>query len=352
MDSIDLSNVADELERGTERIRREKFFVEWGILEELTEGKNRGIVYNAHDEEQSAKEVPIIWASAADGWGEEHPIQLPKKGLLLVPDTPTPEEIETSEYIDKPSKRRDHEFEDGLFIPGIWMDDEEDLGTKQLEYLYRFPAGAEINVTEESDIFIRHPAGHEVEIVDDQVRVDFARNDGESSEVLINNEEASMRLPDTFNDLASDPQSEISVEETGEAHLNGIARIGDQEAYREDPTNENTDDDDPRNYESVNDPVAPIVDTTVEDNRNADAAQLEGPLNAKWFELRGAVPQRREEDPDPNVTDPTNPAYVDLDAIEEATGTREIPVHTYWHEEDEELKIWLPSEQDSDTIYP
>ena len=161
-----------------------------------------------------------------------------------------------------------------------------------------------------------------------------------------------MRLPDTLNDFASDPQSEISVEETGEARLNGIARIGDQEAYREDPTNENTDDDDPRNYESVNDPIAPIVDTTVEDNRNADAAQLEGPLNAKWFELRGAVPQRREEDPDPNVTDPTNPAYVDLDAIEEATGTREIPVHTYWHEEDEELKIWLPSEQDSDTIYP
>lgn len=351
-----LNSFAENLARGTDRIRREKFFVEWAILEELEEGtKNRGTVYNAHDEEQSAKNVPIRWVSAGDGWGEEHPIELPKKGLLLVPDTPTEEEIETSEYLDHPSRRRDHEFEDGLFIPGIWFDDEEDLGTEMLEYLYRFPNGAEFHVTEESDVFVRHPDGHEIEMVPDRVRVLFERDDGEASEILIDQERALIRLPDILNEFVNDPTGEIFVDELGEAALDGRASIGDRDAHREDPESENDDPEDPRPYEIVDEPVAPIIDPSEDDQteyRNPDAARLEGPLNCGFYELRGLVPERREEDPDPEVDDPEDPAYVDLDTIEDETGEREIPMHIFWNSEDEELKIWLPDEQDADTIYP
>ncbi|ADJ14464.1 hypothetical protein [Halalkalicoccus jeotgali] len=352
---VDLSNVAEDLARGTERVRREKYFAEWAILEQLTDGKNRGLVHNAHDEQQSAKDVPIIWTSAGDGWGEEHPIEVPKKGLLLVPDRPTPEEIETSEYLERPSKRRDHEFEDGLFIPGIWFDDEEDLGTDPLEYLYRFPGGAEINVTEESDVFVRHPQGHEIEVSDGQVRIEFARSDGETSEILVDDEQASIQLPDTLNEFATDPTGAIAVDERGEATLDGRASIGDRDAYREDTESEITDPDDPRPYDRVDEPVAPIVDpseTSQTEYRNPDTARLQGPLNCGFFELRGLVPERREMDPDPAVTDPTNPAYVDLDAIEDEIGERRLPMHIFWHTEDQELKIWVPADEAADTIYP
>ena len=165
---------------------------------------------------------------------------------------------------------------------------------------------------------IEHANGHEVTVGDSAVRVAFQRADGDAVRVDIDGQGATVSAPDEYNDQSTNPRAEVGVGDDGIAVVDGLARVGDSDAYREDRTTENTDANDPRTYAETTEPIAPIkdpADSAETAYSNPSTTSIAGAVDFGGYEFRNAVPERREADPDPAITDPTNPAFYPGEAI-------------------------------------
>lgn len=354
-----LDKAGEYLDRGIDQEMRTTYTALPAILEEVEQvnGHNRGIVHDAHDRDRSADDIPILTMSAGDGYGVDYAIEAPCKGVMVFSNVPLDESLETSDYEEDISKHRHHSFEDGFFVPGVWHDDEEGLDAALEEFLHRTPSGTEINIDADGDYYVRHVDGHTVEVTEDSVEILFDRDGDDPIRISVDEQSAEITAPDERNEFDDDAESTMSIDEDGQADLDGRVSIGDSDAHREDPENENTDSDDPRPYERVDEPVVPIADPSEGDQtdyRNPTTATMRGPIHSGWFEHRGFVLERRDEDPDPDETNSEAPEYVDLpDELEDELGEREIPgPYLFWHNEDEEVKILEPGEDEPETLYP
>ena len=309
--------------------RELKVFVP-AILESV-DGNGRGRVTALYDEDFEADNVPILTLYSGDGYGEEHAHHLPERGFMLCCDYPLLDVLETTGVTDGISQRREHMFQDGLFLPGAHWNDQTKPGSPLGEYRYTHQSGATRRVTEsgaiedtsssgsavridETGVTASH-AGHTVEMTDGAVSVSFERADGQTVAVDVTESGATISVPDETNDQATNPQSEVGVSDDGTARLDGRSEVGDSDAYREDRTTVNADPDDPRTYAETSEPVAPIANPSDDAETafdNPETTGFQGPTDEGLYESRRFVFERRTADPSPTVTDPTDPTYIDL----------------------------------------
>lgn len=315
-------NYKSALEDGVERLLRSLYVYVPAILESV-DGEGLGVVVKKDDPDVTADKVPLFSLYSGNGYGEEHALHPPEEGFMLCSKYPTPEVMATQGVLEGVSHGRHYSFQDGHFIAGPRFHNfEAPLGSPMEAYHYRHKSGAERYIDPNGNMRFTHPDGHEVELTNSEVRVSFERPDGETMSITVSETEAIFDGPDLHNDFATDPRVQLGVDETGRARLDGMASVGDSDGYRVDRTAENTDPDDPRTYTEVDEPVEPIQDPTNDAETaydNPSTVEATGALDHGLFEHRRAVVERREVDPDPAVTDPTDPAYIELpDAMRSA----------------------------------
>jgi hypothetical protein len=179
---------------------------------------------------------------------------------------------------------------------------------------------------------IVHPNGHTVSVTDsDTAEATVERADGSTVDVRVSRSEVSLSLPDEYNDHATDPRATLSADDAGQTTVDGRTAIGDADAYRVDRTTENTDSDDPRDYQEVGEPVEPILDPSDDAETEYDnpaSVDAVAPVDHGFFEIRRHVPERRMKDPDPTVTDETDPRYVEVPDAWRTNDT--LPVGYTW----------------------
>ena len=316
------------------------------VLEEV-DADGRGRVVALYDPGVEADNVPILSLYTGDGYGEEHAHHLPERGFMLVSDYPMIDVLEMATVEDGISQRREHVFQDGLFLPGAWWDDQSPPGSPLGEYRYTHESGATRRVGEDGTIedtsaagsFVRldevgveaSHAGHTIAITDSEVSVTFDRSDGEAVTVDVDEEGARISVPDERNGSAVDPRSEVAVRENGTASVNGLTRVGDADAYREDRSSLNSDPDDPRTYAETAQEIEPIADPLDSGETafdNPSTTRFRGPTDNALYESRRFVFDRREADPDPAVTNETDPAFIDLPSEFRSAGV--LPVGLCW----------------------
>lgn len=315
-------NASNELESGVERLLRGMYIYVPAILEDVDD-KGLGVVVKKDDQDVSAAEVPIFSLYSGDGYGEKHALHPPEEGHMICPKYPTDSTMQQKGVLDGISKRRHHAFDDGHFIAGPrFYDFEAKLDSPIDAYHYKHKSGAERYIAPNGDMRFTHPDGHDVELTNSELRLSYARSDGDAMSITVSETEVTFDGPDLYNDNATNPRVSMGVSESGEAELDGIASIGDSDAHRRDTSTENSDVDDPRTYAEVDEPIEPIADPTdgtETSYSNPSTTGAEGPIDCGLYELRRHVPERREADPDPTVTDPTNAAYIELpDAMRSA----------------------------------
>jgi hypothetical protein len=124
--------------------------------------------------------------------------------------------------------------------------------------------------------------------------------------------------------------------------LGGRSTLGDPDANRVDRSAEETDPESPYTYEQVDEVVAPIIDPTDDGETQYDnpaMASVAGPIDGGLYEARRLIPwERREEDPDPTATDPTDPAYIELPEKMRQEGA--LPSYIPWINTTEQVAKW------------
>lgn len=350
-----------ELEQGVERMLRGMYVYVPAVLESV-DNRGLGVVVKKDDGNVSAAEVPLFSLYAGDGYGESHALHPPEHGYMLCPKYPTDSTMAKEGVVDGVSHRRHYSFNDGHFIAGPrYHEFESALDSPIGAYHYRHESGAERYISESGNMRFTHPDGHEIALDSGTVSVEFAgssarsllldeneirgtvvRDDGDKTSLSVSETSVTFAAVDLYNDYATDPRTSVGVDESGAVTLDGRVQIGDTDAYRRDTDEENTDINDPRTYAEVDEPAAPIADPTDGSETaytNPSTVEGEGPHDVGLYELRRAIPERREQDPDPTVTDPTNPAYVDLPDAMRSSGV--IPVGYMWINTTEQaLKMW------------
>lgn len=308
-------NIKSALETGVERKLRSLFVYVPAILEDV-DNDGLGVVVKKDDADVMADQVPIFSLYSGDGYGEEHAVHPPEEGFMLCPKYPNIDVMAKPGVVDGVSHSRHYAFQDGHFISGPrFYNFESGLGTPLDAYHYRHKSGAERYIAPNGDMRFTHPDGHEVDLSSSDVSVSFERADGDTISITVSETGVEIDAPDLYNDYATDPRTQIRATESGRAHLDGMASVGDSDAYREDRTTENTDPDDPRTYAEVNESAEPIADPTDDAETaydNPSTVEATGAIDHGLFEHRRAVIERREVDPDPAITDPTDPAFIEL----------------------------------------
>lgn len=308
-------NYKAALEAGVERKLRNLYVTVPAILEDVDDD-GLGIVVKKDDRDVSADNVPIFSLYSGDGYGEEHALHPPEEGFMLCSKYPMMDVMAREGVVDGISHRRHYSFQDGQFIAGPRFHNfEQGLDSPIDAYHYRHESGAERYIDPDGNMQFTHPDGHEVELSSTAVSVSFERSDGETTSITVSETEIEIDAPDLYNDYATDPRTQMRATESGRTLVDGIVSVGDSDAYREDRTTENTDPDDPRTYEEVDEPVGPIADPTDDAETaydNPSTVEATGAIDHGLYEHRRAVVERREVDPDPNVTDRTDPAFIEL----------------------------------------
>lgn len=344
------------------------------------DGNGLGIVQHYHYLGCIATKVPIERLYVGDNYGESHALHLPEYGHMLCANYPAEEARDPTMEDERPSMKRHHAFMDGYFVPDIRRRDEAQMGGPLAQYLYRHKSGAERRITTDGREFytssngdevaiengtltltrvdpnsdaeshqarldqngatLEHESGNFARIEENAARIRVERPDGKPVRVDVEGSDISISLPDKYNDQADgEPRSEISVSDDGTAELNGRAHVGDRDAYREDPTTENTDSEDPRRYAETTEPVEPILDPTNDTEtqyRNPSTVTAHGPVDLGFYALRNVrFGESREKDPDPAVTDPTDPAFIALP--EEWRQKGELPRQLVWFNTTEQI---------------
>lgn len=332
------------------------------IVEDIDEELLEARLSRKDDEEILQDKTPIASMYAGDGYGELHPIDLPEEWMMHVSDIPTDELTERG-HIDV-EKQRSHSMQDGMLGFRRWFEaDEIPERESLLDYLYHHHSDTKkwiyadgewqiehhagnLTGVDDGAIYDEHTAGHTATLEADGRHVHISRSGGPDIDLDITESGYELSVPDEETDRPN-RFNRVEVTADGSIVFDGAADFGDQEAVRVDRENDDE--------EILDEPAAPIVDPTDDAETQYDnpaGATMHGPMDNRLFETRGLVLERREEDPDPAVTDETDPAFIELEHIEEELGERRIPVgYTFWHEVDEELKIWTPAEE-AETIFP
>lgn len=332
----------NSLEGGVERLLHSLYIYVPAILERVDE-EGLGVVVKKDDRKVTADKVPIFSLYSGDGFGEKHALHPPEEGFMLCAKYPMRETMAEAGVLDGLSKKRHYAFQDGHFIAGPRFHGfEQGLNSPMAAYHYRHKSGAERYISETGDMRFTHPAGHEVSLSAESVEVTYERADGEEMSLTINETQAIFDGPDLYNDFATNPRVQMGVSDDGTGQLDGRIDVGDSDAHRVDTTQLNTDTDDPKTYKEVDEPATPIVDpskTTQTQYSNPDTVSMTGAVDGGLFELRRAIPARREKDPDPAVTDPTDPAYIELP--DELRQGGKIPVGYSWiNTTDKVYRMW------------
>lgn len=310
-----IRNFKTALEDGTERMLRSLFVYVPAILESV-DSEGLGVVVKKDDKNVTQDKVPIFSLYSGDGYGEEHALHPPEEGMMLCPKYPLEDVMSQPGTLEEVSHSRHYSFVDGHFIAGPRFHNfEAPLNSPMEAYHYKHKSGAERYISPEGDMRFTHPDGHEVELTNSEVSVTFSRSDGENMSITVSETDVVFDGPDLYNDFATDPRVRMGVSDDGSGSIDGRIAVGDSDAYRVDKTTLNTDQDDPKTYEEVNEQVQPIQDTTNDSETQYDnptSVSYEGPVDQGFYEARNAVVERREIDPDPAVTDETDPAFIDI----------------------------------------
>lgn len=318
------------LEGGVERLLRGLYIYVPAILEDIDD-ENLGVVVKKDDKDVTQDKVPLFSLYSGDGFGEKHAMHPPEEGFMLAPKYPIPEVMSKPGVLESVSHSRHYSFKDGVFIAGPRFHGFEAPMEAPMEaYLYRHKSGAERYISPSGDMRFSHPDGHEVSLSTDTVEVTFKRSDGEEMSLIVNQNQALFSGPDTTNDFAQNPQVQMGVSSDGSGQLDGRIDVGDSDAHRYDPQQLNTDPEDPKTYAEVDVPADPMQDPSKASSQyeNPDSVTMEGPVDSGFYELRRHVVERREQDPDPAVTDPTQPGYVEMP--DEMRQTGKLPVGYEW----------------------
>lgn len=343
-----LQEMLQEMKHLIDRQISAVFTCEFVVIEEIDHENARVEISHKDDKDVMADEVPILSAYAGDGYGTIEPLEVGDEGIALFNMDPTTDLLTERGHVDI-EKQRKHSVQDAMFFPRPWFDGDEVPDHEVGERLVYHESGTFFSIKPNGNTVIQHVDGNRMRLdpnegvieTEDQTRQIGVREDGvearverpDGEEVLLRAQDNRVRItaPDVRADHVTDPQVEISVDENGVATLDGITEVGDTDAQRVDQTTENTDPDDPRTYEEVNEDVVPISrpsETTQTQYSNPDTVEAQGSVDMGMYELRRHVPERREEDPDPTVTDPTNPAYIELP--DELRQLGEIPRGYSW----------------------
>ena len=309
------------------------------VIDEVDVETDTCRISRREDDKQLAKNVPLATPFKSDGAGVYYPLDPPEEGYAIIPSVPEEELNQRTGHTDV-KQHRHHDLKDAHVIARRHYEDDNipdhDIG----DYLLHHPSGSFVTVYEDSgDLDLEHHAGHHVRIHDDEVVAAFERPDGDTMSVTITEEEVVFDGPDLFKRFRADPRTRITVREDGTSNLGGRSVLGDADANRVDPTSEDTRAESPHTHQQVNEPAAPIADPTTETTKNPATATLAGALDGQGYEARGLIPwERREEDPDPAVTDPTSKAYIDIP--DELRQQGELPAYIPWVNTSEEVAKW------------
>ena len=304
-----------------------------------------GEVRELGDDRDPIDGIPI-WTpyAAGDEYGHEQALDPPERGLMICGDYP----LETARQETEPpynadlERGRHHAFQDGFFLPGVRVNGERGLGSPLGADWLRHPSETERRFAENGDFTVEHHAGHTVHVGSNEVRVAFERPDGDTMTVTVTEQDTTFEGPDEFKEFREDPRITMGVSDDGTSTLGGRSTIGDTDANRVDRATEETDPESPYTYEQVDETADPIIDPTDDGETQYDnpaMAALAGPVDGSLYEARRLIPwERREEDPDPTVTDPTDPAFIELPDRMRQQG--ELPAYTPWINTTEQVAKW------------
>jgi len=291
------------------------------VLESVTveNGEPRGVVRELGDDRDPIDGIPI-WTpyAAGDEYGHEQALRPPERGLMICPDYP----LEVVRQETEPPKNADlergrhHAFRDGFFLPGVRRYGDRGLGSDLEEDIWRPhepPSGTERQITPDSAVHWR--ANNEASDL----------QDGEGP-----------NAPD---------RTRVSLLLDGTIPLAGRVRLGQPGAPRWDPDKlaggQIPDGDELRDVE-VDEPTEPIIDPTDDAETqyvNAPVGEANGPIDGGLYEARRLIPwERREVDPDPSVTNPDDPAYIEIPDDMRAAG--ELPTMIPWANVNEGVVKW------------
>lgn len=325
----DLQEIIDEIKRLVNTEINGIFTCVFAVVEEIDHDNARVVVSHKDDKDVMTDNVPILSAYAGDGYGTIEPLKPGDEGIVMFNMDPTTDILKEEGHIDLEKQRR-HSVQDAMFMPRVWLDDYEVPDHEEGERLVFHESGTFFSIKPNGNTVIQHVDGNrmrldpdegiietsdsarQIGVREDGVEARVQRNDGEEILLRAQSDGLSISSPDIQSDYGSDPTSHISVDENGLTIIDGMTQIGDKDAKRIDPATENNDDNDPRTYQEINKDTVPIQDTSTITGNNPTTVTSEGDIGMRGYEIRQFIPQRREEDPDLSITDPTNPAYIDL----------------------------------------
>jgi len=328
------------------------FTCEFVIVEKVDHDNARVEISHKDDEKVMSDNVPILSAYAGDGYGTIEPIKPGDEGIVLFNMGPLKKLLQSEGHTTVEKQRR-HSVQDAMFLPRLWFDEYEVPDHEEGERLVFHESETFFSIKPNGNTLIQHVDGKRLRLNPDEGVVETAdktrqigvrengvearveRPDGDVVNLKAEETGLTITSPDVTADYVNEPETHISVEETGEAVLDGITDVGDKDGKRIDKTTENTDTDDPRVYEEVDEDISPIIDPTDDAETEYDnqaSVKSETPVDFGGYEFRNAVPERRDADPDPTVSDPTKDEYFPAD---------DIPIgYMYILTEPWELKAW------------
>ena len=316
------------LRGGVDSLIRALDFVVPAVLEEVEyeDGEPLGIVRELGADRDPLDKIPIWRGYAGDGYGHEPALHPPERGVMICLDYP----LETTTQDTEPPKNTDlerghhHVFEDGFFLPGVLLDGERGMDSPIEADWWDHESGSYRHISEDGDIEYGHHEGHTIELTADHVRATFERNDGETVTVTADEDGARIETPDEDGGT-----SKLVASSDGTGAVDAFASIGDADAKQVNPSQTG---DTHSGYAETASENEPLADPSTTNRRNSTAAQAVGPLDMQGYEVRNSPLPRRDADPNPAVSDPTNPAFYPGDSI---------PIGYAWLNMDEETaKIW------------
>lgn len=263
------------------------------ILLEADDRTRRGIVAKKDDREVTADDVPILTDYAGDGYGEKQPLHLPEEGYLMSLMYPKQDFLKETGFVDEPRKQRSHEFEDGGFIKRSWLDDMQVPVESNLEdYLYFHKSETFIKIREDGEFWFEHFNGWRLHGDENGIEME---NDDSTHRARVDDNGVHMRVLPPGSQEEGDPERvRIDLTEDEITIDAKQATVHDTDAEMVDGPEV-----DPVTGARNGTKTRPIEDPLAAPGYNPSIVQADGPLDFNFFEARGMVLERFEEDPDP-----------------------------------------------------
>lgn len=153
-----MSNLSETIRGYIQTELRGVYTVLPAIVEQVDESTRRCEVSLKDDENVLIDNIPIASTYAGDGYGEIVPLKPGDEGLLLCLKNPLDRLLSNRGHIAQ-RKHRQHSFEDSVFFPRIWFDDDAVPQHDPGEYLLQHESGSGIRIRENGDIVLEHKSG-------------------------------------------------------------------------------------------------------------------------------------------------------------------------------------------------